>query len=72
MTIQEQHQRIKYTLQEARIMLGIKMKDLESLGINRCTFENVVYGRHSSSLMTVMIIADALGYELVLREKEKK
>lgn len=70
MTVEEQHQRIKWTLQEAREIKGIKVKDLEELGINPATFSNVVYGRHSSSLMTVMLIADKLGYEIVIREKD--
>ena len=69
LTLEQQLQKMKYTITEAREDLGIKIKDLNQHGISRSTYESAIYGTHSPSIMTFMKICDHLGLEVVIRKK---
>ncbi len=67
MTIEQKYRRIQYQLANARTEKKIKIKDLPQAGIREKTFRRVVYGNGGSSILSVMHVAEGLGYELVLR-----
>ena len=67
MTVEQKYRRIQYQLANARTEKKIKLKDLPQAGICEKTFRRVVYGNCGSSILSVMRVAEGLGYELVLR-----
>ncbi len=63
--------RMQYTLALRREELGIKLKDLPTVvGVGKAAYQSVVYNPGGASIINVMRIADAFGYEIVMRRKE--
>lgn len=71
MTPEMRYRRIQYQIANAREERGIKIKDmLKEIGVGENSWRTVAYGRHGANILTVIKVADGLGYELVLRRKE--
>ena len=69
MTVDQKYRRIQYELCNARADQGIKLRELEEkAGISPQMFRNVVYNKWGCSVLSIMRVAEALGYELVLKK----
>ena len=71
MTVKQKLQAMKHTLSNARADKKIKIKDLSSIGIKFTWWDRTVYRKGGTNILTFMKVAEALGYELVLRKKEE-
>ena len=69
MTIEQKYRRMQYVLCDARADKGIKLRELqEKAGISPAMFRNCVYNPWGVSILSMMRVAEALGYELVLKK----
>ena len=69
MTEDEIRRKVNAKLWEDKLSFG---KVSRLAGVSPPTIANWLYGKHSASLCTALAICDALGLELVLREKVKR
>ena len=71
MTVDQKYRQMQYILANARSDSGIKIKDLlQTIGVGEDAFRTVAYGNRGRNILTVMKVAEGLGYELVLRRRE--
>ena len=69
MTVDQKYRRMQYVLCDARADQGIKLRELEEkAGISPQMYRNVVYNKWGCSVLSIMRVAEALGYELVLKK----
>lgn len=70
---EKQFRQMQYKLALAREELGIRLKDIPDVtGVGRGAYQSVVYNPGGASILNVIRVAEAFGYELVLRKKEEK
>lgn len=66
MTIQE----MRFILSDARAAQKIKLRELDRIGLKFADWDKAIYRRGDTKVSAMAKVAEALGYELVLRRKE--